>query len=89
MHNHSWENEFNLHVNEISFSYERMSISKWPIADEAINDAALEVASGTVIFKNTTNPPQHTTSLACRIVYNKDNQNQLTISGLFYSCQLY
>ena len=23
MHNHSYENEFNLHVNEISFSYER------------------------------------------------------------------
>ena len=25
MHNHSYENEFNLQVNEISFSYERMS----------------------------------------------------------------
>ena len=25
MHNHSYENEFNLHVNEISFSYEKMS----------------------------------------------------------------
>ena len=25
MHNHSYENEFNLHVNEVSFSYERMS----------------------------------------------------------------
>ena len=25
MYNHSYENEFNLHVNEISFSYERMS----------------------------------------------------------------
>ena len=24
MHNHSYENEFKLHVNEISFSYERM-----------------------------------------------------------------
>ena len=24
MHNHSYENEFNLQVNEISFSYERM-----------------------------------------------------------------
>ena len=24
MHNHSFENEFNLQVNEISFSYERM-----------------------------------------------------------------
>ena len=23
MHNHSYENEFNLHVNEISFSYEK------------------------------------------------------------------
>ena len=26
VHNHSYENEFNLPVNEISFSYERMSI---------------------------------------------------------------
>ena len=25
MHNHSYENEFNLHVNEVSFSYEKMS----------------------------------------------------------------
>ena len=24
MHNHLYENEFNLHVNEISFSYEKM-----------------------------------------------------------------
>ena len=24
MHNYSYENEFNLHVNEISFSYEKM-----------------------------------------------------------------
>ena len=24
MHNNSYENEFNLHVNEISFSYEKM-----------------------------------------------------------------
>ena len=24
MHNHSYENEFNLHVNEISISYEKM-----------------------------------------------------------------
>ena len=24
MHNHSYENDFNLQVNEISFSYERM-----------------------------------------------------------------
>ena len=24
MHNHSYENEFNLHVNEMSFSYEKM-----------------------------------------------------------------
>ena len=26
MHNHSYENEFNLHVNEISFSYEKKGI---------------------------------------------------------------
>ena len=39
MHNHSYDGEFNLHVNEISFAHERMStttmrfkeIRKWPI----------------------------------------------------------
>ena len=46
MHNHSYETEFNLHVNVISFSYEKMGtktrfeeeakgtvIRKWPILD--------------------------------------------------------
>ena len=44
MHNHSYESECDLHVNEISFSYERMGaprlalrkklkvIQKWPFA---------------------------------------------------------
>ena len=43
MHNHSYENEFNLHVNKISFSYEKMGTktrfeeeakgnSEWPIS---------------------------------------------------------
>ena len=46
MHNHSYENEFNLHVNEISFSYEKMGTSlalrkrlkvirKWPIGNQS------------------------------------------------------
>ena len=34
MHNHSYENEFHLHFNEISFSYERMS-TKTPFEKEA------------------------------------------------------
>ena len=34
MHNHSYENEFNLHVNEISFSYEKMS-TKTRLEEEA------------------------------------------------------
>ena len=34
MHNHSYENEFNLHVNEISFSYEKMS-TKTRFGEEA------------------------------------------------------
>ena len=33
MHNHSYENELNLQVNEISFSYERMS-TKTRFAEE-------------------------------------------------------
>ena len=34
MHNHSYENEFNLYVNEISFSYEKMC-SKTRFEEEA------------------------------------------------------
>ena len=51
MHNHSYENEFtcNLHVNEISFSHERMDtkirfektpkvIRKWPIRRHTVKN---------------------------------------------------
>ena len=34
VHNHSYENEFNLHVNEISFSYEKMG-TKTRLEEEA------------------------------------------------------
>ena len=34
MHNHLYENEFNLHVNEISFSYEKMG-TKTRLEEEA------------------------------------------------------
>ena len=34
MLNHSYENEFNLHVNEISFSYEKM-VTKTRFEEEA------------------------------------------------------
>ena len=51
MHNYSYENEFTLHVNEISFSYEKMGtktrfeeeakgIRKWPILTSDINECA-------------------------------------------------
>ena len=41
MHNHSGENEFNLHVNEISFSYEKMG-TKTHFEEEA--NSNLEMA---------------------------------------------
>ena len=37
VHNHSYENEFNLHVNEISFTYERMS-TKTRFEKEALSN---------------------------------------------------
>ena len=47
MHNHSYENEFNLHVNEISFSYERMS-TKTRFEKEAKGNS--EMAYWNIIF---------------------------------------
>ena len=40
MHNHSYENGFNLHANEISFSYERMS-TKTRFEKEAKGDSEM------------------------------------------------
>ena len=40
MHNHSYENEFNLHVNEISFSYEKMG-TKAHFEEEAKGDSEM------------------------------------------------
>ena len=40
MHNHSYENEFNLHVNEISFSYEKMG-TKTRFEEEAIGNSEM------------------------------------------------
>ena len=53
MHNHSYENEFNLHVNGISFSYERMGTethfekeakgnSEWPIGCSVYKNSIYE-----------------------------------------------
>ena len=39
MHNHSYENDFNLHVNEISFSYEKMG-TKTRFEEEAKGNSA-------------------------------------------------
>ena len=46
MHNHSYENEFNLHVNEISFSYERMS-TKTRFENEAKDNSEMAYLYGT------------------------------------------
>ena len=40
MLNHSYENEFNLHVNEISFSYEKMG-TKTRFEEEAIGNSEM------------------------------------------------
>ena len=44
MHNHSYENEFNLHVNEISFSYEKMS-TKTRFGEEAKGNSEMAYSS--------------------------------------------
>ena len=49
MHNHSYENEFNLHVNKMSFSFERMS-TKTRFEKDAKGNS--EMAYSVVIFKN-------------------------------------
>ena len=47
MHNHSYRNEFSLHVNEISFSCERMG-TQTRLENEAIGHS--EIASFTLFF---------------------------------------
>ena len=44
MHNHSYENEFNLHVNEISFSYEKMG-TKTRFEEEAKGNSEMAYCS--------------------------------------------
>ena len=45
MHNHSYENEFNLQVNEISFSYEKMS-TKTRFEEEAKGNSEMAYSPG-------------------------------------------
>ena len=45
MHNHSYENEFNLHVNEISFSYEKMG-TKTRFEEEAKGNSEMAYLDG-------------------------------------------
>ena len=47
MHNHSYENEFNLHVNEISFSYEKMS-TKTRLQEEAKGNSKMAYFKGKI-----------------------------------------
>ena len=44
MHNHSYENEFNLHMNEISFSYEKMG-TKTRFEEEAKGNSEMAYLS--------------------------------------------
>ena len=44
VHNHSYENEFNLHVNEISFSYEKMG-TKTRFEEEAKGNSEMACCS--------------------------------------------
>ena len=53
MHNHSSENEFNLHVNEISFSYDRMS-TKTRFEREAKGNSEMAYLSNKLISLPTT-----------------------------------
>ena len=49
MHNHSYENEFNLHLNEISFSYEKMG-TKTRFEEEAKGNSEMAYYVGHCIF---------------------------------------
>ena len=50
MHNHSYKNEFNLHVNEISFSYEKMS-TKTRFEEEAKGNSQMAYSLPTMLGK--------------------------------------
>ena len=54
MHNHSYENEFNLHVNEFSFSYERMS-TKTRFEKEAKGNSEMAYCRSTTTSGNVPN----------------------------------
>ena len=48
MHNHSYENELNLHVNEISFSYEKMG-TKTRFEEEAKGNSEVAYSNVTIL----------------------------------------
>ena len=48
MHNYSYENEYNLHVNEISFSYERLMDIKTRFEKEARGNSEMAYNDFTV-----------------------------------------
>ena len=56
MHNHSYENEFNLHVNEISFSYERMS-AKTRFVKEAKGNSEMAYYFELLLFQTSFHSP--------------------------------
>ena len=56
MHNHSYENEFNLHVNEISFSYEKMG-TKTRFEEEAKGNS--EMAAAALFLLSLPSTPNH------------------------------
>ena len=67
MHNHSCENAFNLHVNEISFSYERMS-AKTRFEKEAKGNSEMALKDCAIF-----------SSLDTYVVYNKKQLLSLTL----------
>ena len=70
MLNHSYENEFNLHVNEISFSYEKMG-TKTRFEEEAKGNSEMAYF---VIFL----PLSNVTSLSVQIL-----QTLVVLTGCF------
>ena len=52
MHNHSYENEFNLHVNEISFSFEKMG-TKTRFEEEAKGNSEMAYFEDVGVVKMT------------------------------------
>ena len=74
MHNNSYENEFNLYVNEISFSYERMS-TKTRFEKEAKGNSAYSEEAFTALFMKAP------TVISLSVKY---NQQKITLIDVYW-----